>query len=341
MPIAENHPDRDPFQPPEKEETPLSVLLDDVLRTMRQAVSPQIGIRAAMEVLRAGTDARMALLYRDSTHRPSHPDMGQWRLVYRCGRSSTDPVPDDDIFADTPMGSDTAPARHAFSHRDMECLWVSERMHLFGRVGLLLHGLGPAGRLGQRSGDIVALALRILTAILERDEMHRHVLDRLPYDPVTQFLNARGFQDEVTRRLGRLDWQDLSATLLVIRCAELNDVLHGLSETEALAAMEHAAALLRRSARPTDVFGRIAHDHFAIWLDGCDRFAASERAERITTHQLPLLLARPRLLGLRIGLAEREPNSTTGVDELITRAEAALLDAEATGRKWMFDRSPV
>lgn len=326
--------------PPEASADTTARGAERILSALRLASTPQLGLQAALDALRIATGAPTALLASDSML-DSIGDvaaMGAWRVTHRSMRSSDTltalqtPIP---TFGGQPLsllGSEP-PDEGCFTWNGMRCFWVSVRARMLGRIGLFLYS-EPNGPIPNIAAGRMGLAM--MAAMLELDGLHRHILDQIPCDPMTHFLNARGFREEATRRFARLDWQTLPATVLVVHCRGLATIMEGADPVESADIMQQTADLLRRSARPTDVFGRLGSEHFAILMDGCDRFAAAERAERMTIHGLPLVSEAVRRLSVQIGLLEREPNSTATIEDLLTGAETALRRAHYEEKSWVF-----
>lgn len=326
--------------PPDSGADPTAQCAAEVISALRLAATPSLGLQAALNALRRATTAQTALFASDSTPDASvQPvESGQWRITHLSSQDGDSMSPDAPRATDARhisllvLGEDP-PDSAQFTWRGTPCLWLTVRVRLFGRIGLLLISEAtdapPMISLAQTS-------LQIIGAMLELDKLHRHVLEQVPCDPLSHFLNPQGFREEATRRFNRLDWQTLSATLLVIHCPGLSDILSTGNDHEGADAIRQTADVLKRSARPTDVFGRLGSESFVILMDGCDRFAAAERAEKMTTHGLPLLLETPKRLPMQIGLLEREPNSRATIDDLITVAENALRRAKREGKSWLF-----
>ncbi len=176
----------------------------------------------------------------------------------------------------------------------------------------------------------------MLAGFWELDSIHRRILSDSDYDIASNLLNWNGLKAEIERRSRRLDQESMAATLIIARIPGLTE----LSKTRGFEAGEEAlrqcTALLRKAIRPTDAIGRISNNTFGLWMDGGDRFAAAERAERITAHGIPILIDPPVHLPLQLGLVSREANAEETPDSLLERGMQALQEGVAENRKWRF-----
>ena len=211
------------------------------------------------------------------------------------------------------------------------------------RAGLALWR--PPGALPLDADDaiVASSATGLIRVILEHDSIQREMARQARTDPLTGLLNRRAFLDEMTRRLERLEREELPGTLLYIdldHFKALNDTHgHDLGD-EALCL---TAALLRSAFRPQDLVARLGGDEFAMWLDGADEFAAAERAESLRV-QAPATLAHltgpgSPPLTMSIGIATRWPGRGEDVDMLMQRADEAMYDVKRAGRSnWRVSR---
>jgi diguanylate cyclase (GGDEF)-like protein len=212
------------------------------------------------------------------------------------------------------------------------------------RAGLTLWRPPGARPLDADDAIVASSATGLIRVILEHDSIQREMARQARTDPLTGLLNRRAFLDEMTRRLDRLDREELPGTLLYIdldHFKTLNDTRgHDLGD-EALCL---TAALLRNAFRPQDLVARLGGDEFAMWLDGADEFAAAERAESLRT-QAPATLAHLTgpdgpALTMSIGIATRWPGRGEDVEMLMQRADQAMYDVKRAGRShWRVSRS--
>ncbi|EKF20429.1 GGDEF domain-containing protein [Nitratireductor pacificus] len=182
-----------------------------------------------------------------------------------------------------------------------------------------------------------ALALTILAAILTdvMDELRRD-RDR---DGLTGILNRRGFEEQTGHLL--TSRQSAPATLVVCdldHFKKLNDT-HGHSAGDA--ALTVFGALLRRTARASDVVGRIGGEEFALFLPDTGMDGAFDLAERLrqqlSSASFPFLKDRERLTA-SFGIATREPGMSLAA--LLLEADRRLYEAKQAGRNRIVTKDP-
>ncbi|GBR50113.1 hypothetical protein AA106555_0094 [Neokomagataea thailandica NBRC 106555] len=189
----------------------------------------------------------------------------------------------------------------------------------------------------QQDITVLKTILANLCGLFELDALHRRVHSNTHYDIASNLLNWKGLHAEITRRCRRLDRDNKAATFMLAYIPGLDNLLAKRSLESFENALEQCVALLRNAVRPTDAISRLSGNTFGLWLDGGDRFAIAERAERMTAHGIPLLLDPPAHLSLHIGLVCREAGAAhETADTLLERATLALNTGLREGVKWRF-----
>jgi diguanylate cyclase (GGDEF)-like protein len=155
-------------------------------------------------------------------------------------------------------------------------------------------------------------------------------------DPLTGLLNRRAFLDEATRRIDRLERENLPGTLMFVdldHFKTLNDRCGHHRGDEALRAV---ANLLRVTVRPCDLIARFGGDEFVLWLDGMDELTAAERAEALCRNGPSVLAhlsaATGEALTMSIGIAGRLHGLGEDVEAMLTRADKIMYDVKRSGR---------
>lgn len=204
------------------------------------------------------------------------------------------------------------------------------------RVGLVLWrapGGAPWDADDLQLGSSAAALVRV---VLEHGAIQRHMALQARTDLLTGLLCRRTFIEDATKRIERLEREELPATLLLLDL----DGFKAVNECCGIAigdrVLGEVAALLRNTVRPTDLVARLHGDKFALWLDGADSFTGAERAEALRLH-LPersaAMLPDPMLrLTVSIGLAARRPGAGEEVEGLLRRAALALQEVKRQGR---------
>lgn len=195
-------------------------------------------------------------------------------------------------------------------------------------------------------GLLVSSVTAIVRVVLEHEAIQRELARQARTDPLTGLLNRRSFLEEVSRRIDRLDREDLPATLMYVdldHFKRLNDACgHDVGDV----ALVRTAELLRSAVRPSDLVARLGGDEFAMWLDGSDELTAAERAERLRLDAPSLLAtnlpAGAPALSTSIGIASRQPRGGEALDDLMRRADAAMYSVKRAGRgHWRVAPDPM
>ncbi len=132
-------------------------------------------------------------------------------------------------------------------------------------------------------GMLAGSAASILRMVLDHEAILHEMALQARTDPLTKLLNRRGFVDELPRHIERLERESLPGTLMLADLDLFRAVNEELGYEVGDKVLEHAAELLRRTVRPTDLVARLGGDQFALWLNGADHLTAAERAERLRT----------------------------------------------------------
>ncbi|WP_408874096.1 diguanylate cyclase domain-containing protein [Gluconobacter roseus] len=310
-----------PAAPSETTPSPLPendgvAILAAVTIALRKAIVPRLASAAAMEALLTPLCAEGALL---DTAAPKS-------LLFN---SSPPPEDIEPLLATQPGQTGTTTFRAGTCH----VMICRENIRSLKQLCLVLWRPEPWSPQDQQLCQTVC---SLLAGFWELDSIHRRILTDSDYDISSNLLNWNGLKAEIERRARRLDQQSLAATLIIARVPGLTE----LSRTRGFEAGEEAlrqcVALLRTAVRPTDAIARIRNNTFALWMDGGDRFAAAERAERMTAHGVPILIDPPVHLPLQLGLVSREANADETPESLLERGMQALQEGVAENRKWRF-----
>ena len=184
--------------------------------------------------------------------------------------------------------------------------------------------------------ELAGSATGVIRVILEHDAIQQDMALQARTDPLTGLLNRRAFLDELGRRVGRLEREELPGTLMFIdldNFKALNDYRGHDVGDEGLCIV---AALLRQTFRPTDLVARLGGDEFAIWMDGADELTAAERAENLRLGSPAslghLTAGQAQGLSMSIGIATRWPGQDEDIESLIHRADQVMYEVKRAGR---------
>ena len=226
--------------------------------------------------------------------------------------------------------------------------------------GLLVLTCPVTTRFGEASGVVIWRAARARTwetddkllalagtglvrVVLEHEAIQRQLATQARTDPLTGLLNRRAFLEETTRRINRLDREELPGTLLYLDIDGFTALNKNRGQEAGDSVLIVAADLLRRTFRPSDILGRIGADEFGVWLDGSDELTAAERAETMRLIFPRSLAALPSLAGpggvsptmpiatLTIGIACRQPGTYEDLDSILARTAQVQREARCAG----------
>ncbi|MFT8764510.1 MAG: diguanylate cyclase [Gluconobacter potus] len=291
-------------------------ILAAITTALRKAIVPRLASAAAMDALLAPLAAEGALL---DTSAPK-----SFLFI-----SSALPADIQSVLSTPAPQAGTELFRTGSSH----VMICRENIRSLRQLCLVLWRSEPWSAQDRQLCETVC---SLLAGFWELDSIHRRILTDSDYDIASNLLNWNGLKSEIERRSRRLDQEAMAATLIITRVPGLTE----LSKTRGFEAGEEAlrqcVALLRKAIRPTDAIGRISNNTFGLWMDGGDRFAAAERAERMTAHGIPILIDPPVHLPLQLGLVSREANAEETPESLLERGMQALQEGVAENRKWRF-----
>jgi len=154
-------------------------------------------------------------------------------------------------------------------------------------------------------------------------------------DHLTGALTRRGFIEEAEKELSRYDRKRRPSALALLdvdHFKSINDT-HGHPAGDQV--LRQLAELCSVAMRPTDSFGRVGREEFALLLTDADASEALAAAERfrcmIEAHPFDIGGGRTLEVSASFGVAPLEPGSTS-VDVWLANADACLYRAKRDGR---------
>lgn len=147
-------------------------------------------------------------------------------------------------------------------------------------------------------------------------------------DELTELLNPESFRLLVEHNLAVARRQNRVDTLLVIDVAGLEAVNDEFGRAGGEVTLRAIARLLRRTARDSDILGRLGTEAFAVYALDCVGDALSTRitdAASRTPDRLTEMTIRQLSVELKIAITEVEPGET--FDVLSKRAMPAVVYA--------------
>jgi diguanylate cyclase (GGDEF)-like protein len=202
-------------------------------------------------------------------------------------------------------------------------------------IGLLvrgsLSGLAPAAAL-LATATLAVAAVRSVTAfrgMLTLSASHERAVDAALRDHLTGLFNHRAFHESLEQALGQAHARGETLSLITVDLVglkETNDTHGHQAGDERLTLL---AATLMGVLRTGDSAYRVGGDEFAVILPGVQAWDAFNVGNRLQ-HTLSGDHGAPAP-AVSIGVTEAEPGM--GKDEVIGRADAALIEAKRSHRK--------
>lgn len=182
------------------------------------------------------------------------------------------------------------------------------------------------GRVRERTAE-----LQSMNSVLEQANRQLKLLAST--DPLTGIANRRHFYEKAERELARAAGDSVSVSLVMFdldHFKRINDLGGHEAGDKVLAAVADA---VQSVLRPLDLFGRVGGEEFLVFLPGSDLANAADVAERMrcrVENMQPMHDAGQVPVTLSAGVAQW--NGADGLDELVSKADAALYLAKNAGR---------
>ena len=200
-----------------------------------------------------------------------------------------------------------------------------------GRVDLAAHAIFfEASFLGAS----FAFVLRASELARERAQ------ERSMRDPLTGLLNKRAFFESAEQALARAARDELPCAALMIDIDHFKRVNDRWGHLAGDAAIAHAASVVSRAMRGSDICARFGGEEFCALLVGADEAGARQVAQRV----LDLARSEPaslvghdgsrseQALTVSIGARLQKARGPEDLAAMLSRADAALYQAKSAGR---------
>jgi len=165
---------------------------------------------------------------------------------------------------------------------------------------------------------------------------HERIVELSRTDALTGLLNRRAFfEEELPRHIDRLKFNKSPAALIYVDLDHFKQVNDAFGHQKGDDVLIMLRDFLLHHIRPGDVAARLGGDEFALWLDDIDLDAAKTRCQGIIESSVFLKEysgTSEKPLGVSVGLALFDPHSGETIEELISRADAAMYKAKRAGR---------
>lgn len=290
-------------------------VLGHILATMRDAIEPKTILSSACNAIVPALSATGCRLFRAD-------ETGALSLAVAIGPA---PMGASDETLATIDVDESCIAADALYRRDRK-----------GRIVLWRDPEAPAWTPSDRA-LLRKVADQLGVALAEFAE--RETLERLSTtDPLTGLLNRRAFGEQLRRRVARAAGDREASpggALLYVDLDNFKQINDRAGHERGDQALKAVAALLIRSARPTDLVARLGGDEFALWVEGADRSATEALSARLLAAMAEMQefnVDPTKPFGMSIGGAVYEPVSGEDTDALVARADAAMYAGKRAGK---------
>lgn len=165
------------------------------------------------------------------------------------------------------------------------------------------------------------------------DELELRMIAQV--DHLTGALTRRGFIEQAEREISRARRYDRPSAIVILDVDHFKSVNDTYGHAAGDQVLHQIAKLAGVALRPTDVFGRLGGEEFAMLLpetNGEDAVVVAERLRQtIADHPMPLPGGRTMHVTASFGVAEFDPMSVS-VAAWLERADTMLYAAKAAGR---------
>lgn len=170
--------------------------------------------------------------------------------------------------------------------------------------------------------------------VSKRKALEERLRNAAAADPLTGAMNKAALAEFSEREVARAQRKKTPFGILMFDPDKLSDINGAYGREAGDAVLKSFAALCRRSLRPTDGFARIGGEEFVALLPETDRvslLAAAERLRMACERSSVFFGDQELRVTVSIGAAVYEPEKPLPVDDLIKRAENAVMKSKAGG----------
>jgi two-component system, cell cycle response regulator len=199
-------------------------------------------------------------------------------------------------------------------------------------------------RFGPADLEFAQAVVTAAVAVIQRARIVEHTmadnarLEQLAQtDPLTQLLNRRALTERISAEMERALRYDSTLALLMIDLDHFKKVNDSYGHLVGDDVLRDVGQLLRNTIRASDIVARYGGEEFLILLPETDDEGAETFADRVRASMEQHLFAsdslgEPLRLTASIGVAMFPAARIESVEDLFSRADAALYRAKADGR---------
>ncbi len=182
---------------------------------------------------------------------------------------------------------------------------------------------------------IVRYAIERHRIKLELDTANARLESLALLDPLTELLNRRGLQENLSREIQRAKREGSSFIVFLVDIDDFKQINDAMGHVVGDVVLKEIAHRLLASLRATDYVARIGGDEFMILLPQTRLAEALQVAERLrlTVSQEPISVFswKPVMVTVSLGVAT-VLEETPSIDELLTKTHLALHKSKTRGK---------
>lgn len=169
-----------------------------------------------------------------------------------------------------------------------------------------------------------------------RQREERAALERLTrLDPLTELGNRRDFFERAEREVARCRRFAEPVSLMILDIDHFKRINDERGHPVGDEVLRHFGRVCRQSLRSIDIAGRLGGEEFGVLMPGTDVATAHHAAERlrlaVASDAAPCADGAPIAYSVSAGISTLSP-WTTGVRDLLRKADLALYEAKRAGR---------
>ncbi|WP_423196813.1 MULTISPECIES: diguanylate cyclase [unclassified Cupriavidus] len=177
------------------------------------------------------------------------------------------------------------------------------------------------------------VGLSVSFALMAHDRLRRMLERRARHDDLTDVLSRGAFWEELEAACAQAERSRQPLTVAFVdldHFKAINDLYGHMAGDSVL---RHFAGLLRKSARPQDVLGRLGGEEFAVVMPGTSMETGRAASLRLNTLvRATPCPSEPDPIAYTVSIGMAEWRAGENADAVMRRADRALYDAKQMGR---------
>ncbi len=152
------------------------------------------------------------------------------------------------------------------------------------------------------------------------------------HDPLTGLLNRRGFVEHAERVLGRAAHDAQPVSLVYLDLDGFKALNDRCGHSAGDRCLVDIARMMEAMVRPADAIGRMGGDEFVLLFSGLSGRKTANAVERFRQALTQMSIVEGQRISGSFGLVTVVPNAGMSLENMIGRADEAMLQAKRGGR---------